>query len=393
MISINDIDINKKKVLIRVDYNVPIEDGNIMNYFRLNSSIETIKYCLSQKASVILMSHLGRPDGPDLSLSLEPIVDFLTDKFNTYVHFSDDCISKDSIDFSQKMLPGEIHLLENLRFYKEETDNNDVFSKKLSKHADIYICDSFGTAHRKHASNSSILKYMATKSVGYLMLKEFKYLKNSESNCSTILIGGAKISSKIKMIMNYLDKCDSIIVGGAMAFTLLKSKGINIGNSLVEEDMLGYAGEILSIAKSKKIDIHLPVDVVCSKKINEDCESDIKSINHLDDDDIGLDIGPETTMIYLDVLSNSKCVIWNGPMGMFENFNYAMGTTSMTAAIKNLTMNNNLISIIGGGDTVRAIEMTESVDSFTHVSTGGGASLKLLSGEKLDFLKSWEIYE
>ena len=393
MKNVQNLNIKNKKILIRVDYNVPMENGKIKNYFRLNASLDTIRYCLSQKASVILMSHLGRPEGEDLNFSLEPIIDFLEEKFDTYIHFSNDCISNDSIEFSQKMLPGEIHLLENLRFHREETSNNDMFAQSLSKHADVYVCDSFGTAHRKHASNSAILKYFKEKSIGMLMSKEFKYLTQNNKNKSTVLIGGAKISSKIKMIKNYLDKCDTILIGGAMAFTMLKAKGCKVGNSLVENDMIDVSIDILNSARDKNVLIVLPVDVVCANKIDSDESPQIKSVDLINEDQMGLDIGPETTMIFLNYLSESNNVIWNGPMGMFEKINYSTGTSSISTGISNFTKENNLKSIIGGGDTVRAIEMTESTSSFTHVSTGGGASLKLLSGEKLDFIKSWEKYE
>jgi len=388
-----DINIKNKKVLIRVDYNVPIENNVIKNDFRLKSSIETINYCLSQNASVILMSHLGRPNGIDPLFSLEPIIDFLEDTFNVYVHFSEDCISDKSIKISNELLPREIHLLENLRFYEGETNNDEKFAKKLSKHGDIYICDSFGTAHRMHASNSSVLKYFNHKGIGFLMSKEFKYLSADKNMKTTVLIGGAKISSKLKMIYNYLDKCDTILIGGAMAFTLLKSQNINVGSSLVENNMVNESKKILDKANKMGVDIILPIDIVSSTSIDDDSEINIKSIDQIDNQDIGLDIGPETTMIYLNYLSKSEKVIWNGPMGLFENYNYATGTTSISSALKDYTMNNKLNTIIGGGDTVRAIEMTESIDSFTHVSTGGGASLKLLSGEKLDLIKSWEQYE
>ena len=393
MKKIKELNIKNKKILLRVDYNVPMDNNEIKNYFRLISSIDTINYCLSQKALVILMSHLGRPEGIDKNLSLEPIIDFLEEKFNTYVHFSNDCISDKSIECSNKMLPGEIHLLENLRFYKEETNNCQEFSRNLSKHGEVYICDSFGTAHRMHSSNSRILKYFDNCGIGLLMEKEFKYLSSKNIDNSTVLIGGVKISSKIKMISNYLDKCNNILIGGAMAFTLLKSTGIDVGNSLVEDDMLEKSFNILKEAKDIGVNIILPVDVVCSSKVDSNDNIKIKSVNDINSNEIGFDIGPETTMIYLDYLSKSKSVIWNGPMGKFEDFNYATGTTSIASGIKDFTLNNNLHSIIGGGDTVRAIELTESINSFTHVSTGGGASLKLLSGEKLDFMKSWEKYE
>jgi 3-phosphoglycerate kinase len=392
MNKITDIDIKNKKVLIRVDFNVPIENSEIKNYFRINSSLETIKYCLSQNSSIILMSHLGRPNGNDKKLSLAPIVQYLEQKLDTLIHFSDNCVSSKAIEFSKNMLPKEIHLLENLRFHKKECQNDKEFSRKLSKHADIYICDSFGISHRMHSSNSSILQFFDLKAIGFLMLKELKYLSPTDSEGTTIVIGGAKISSKIKMIFNYLNKCDSILIGGAMAFTLLKSKGINIGKSLVEDTMLEDAKKILETAEILGVDIILPTDVVCSESIDGQ-NIEIKNIDSMKCDDIGLDIGPETTMIFSEYISNSKKIIWNGPMGLFENFNFATGSTSIANLIKELTINNELKSIIGGGDTVRAIELTENINSFTHVSTGGGASLKLLSGEKLDLTKSWSLYE
>lgn len=392
MKKIIDINIKNKKVLIRVDFNIPIENGVIKNHFRIDSSLETIKYCLSQNASVVLMSHLGRPIGIDKKLSLEPLVAYLEEKLGMLVHFSNDCISSESIKISKQMLPKEVHLLENLRFYEFECKNDKDFAYKLSKHADIYVCDSFGTSHRAHSSNSSILEFFDVKSIGFLMSKELKYLKSTNDEGTTVLIGGAKISSKMKMLLNYLNKCNAILIGGAMAFTLLKSKGLNIGKSLVEDRMIEDAKNFLETAKILEVDVILPTDVVCSDSIDGQ-KIEVKSVDSLHDDDIGLDIGPETTMIFSEYISNSKKIIWNGPMGLFENFNFATGSSAIATIIKELTLKNNLISIIGGGDTVRAIELTEEIESFTHVSTGGGASLKLLSGEKLDLTKSWSTNE
>jgi 3-phosphoglycerate kinase len=392
MNKITDINIKNKKVLIRVDFNVPIENSVIKNHFRINSSLKTINYCLSQNASIVLMSHLGRPKSIDEKFSLAPIVEYLEEKLDTIVHFSEDSISSKAIEFSRNMLPKEIHLLENLRFYDEECQNDKEFARKLSSHGDIYICDSFGISHRMHSSNSSILEFFDLKAIGFLMSKELKYLSSTDSEGTTIIIGGAKISSKIKILFNYLNKCDSILIGGAMAFTLLKSKGINIGASLVENSMIQDAKKLLETARILGVNIILPTDAVCSNSIDGQ-NIEIKNIELMKDDDIGLDIGPETTMIFSEYISNSKKVIWNGPLGLFENFNFATGSTSIANLIKELTINNDLNSIIGGGDTVRAIEMTENIDSFTHVSTGGGASLKLLSGEKLELTKSWSSYE
>ena len=390
MLSVANLNIKNKKVLIRVDYNVPINKGVIINDYRIKSSIETINYCLSQNCSVVLMSHLGRPIDNNDQYSLNPVLEYLEEYFNTYIHFSDDCISNESIEISNNLLPREIHLLENLRYYKQEINNDVSFAKKLSKHADVYICDSFGTSHRKHASNSAILSFFKYKSIGFLMSKELKYLKNNLSYKNlTIVIGGAKISSKLKMIKYFINNCRNIIIGGAMVFTILKSLNKKVGRSLVENDMLEESKEIFNKIKSSSTKLLLPDDIVCendkSKKIT------LKNINDISDDEVGLDIGPETLIKYTHYIKNSDCIIWNGPMGKFEDLSFAVGTHTLSEVIANC--GEHITTIIGGGDTVSAIEMTQSLDSFTHVSTGGGASLKLLSGEKLDFQNSWEEYE
>ena len=394
MKNIKNINIKNKKVLIRVDYNVPIENGKIKNSFRLEASAPTIHYCLTQGASIILMSHLGRPENKDESLSLKPIIDYLEDKYNVYVHFSDDCISDESINTSKKMLPKEIHLLENLRYYNQESSNDEVFSYKLSKHAEIYINDAFGTAHRSHASNSSILKFFKIKSFGLLMLKELEYLMNDDLiNGSVLIVGGAKISTKLKLIYNFIGKSSHVLIGGAMAFTFLKAKNVNIGNSLHEPDMIQEAKNILQFAEKSSTAILLPSDVVSSKSIEEANDINVNNFNEIQNDDIGLDIGPETTLQYDLIIGEATNIIWNGPLGMFENLNFATGTQAICDSIKRRSLSEDCVSIVGGGDTIRAAEHFTSINGFTHVSTGGGASLKLLSGETLEILKSWEKYE
>ena len=393
MEKLKKINVKNKKVLIRVDYNIPIEDGKIKNLFRLRASIPTIKYCLDNHAAVILMSHMGRPNKKDSKYSLECIVPYLEELFNVFVHFSNDCISAGSISTSKKMLPKEIHLLENLRFYKEEIENNEVFCQKLSNHADIYVNDAFGTAHRSHASNSTILKYFKIKCIGLLMEKEFNFLSNDKLfNNSTLIVGGAKISTKIKLIYNFINKASYILIGGAMTFTFLKTKGINVGLSLYEEDMLDEATKILKYAKESRTKILLPVDVVCSTSFEENDNFYVRDVNNIKNNEMGLDIGPETCMNYCIIISNASNIIWNGPLGMFEKNNYATGTESVCQEIKNRSISNKCVSVIGGGDTVRAVEHFTNIDSFTHVSTGGGSSLKLLSGEKLNFIDSLEKY-
>ena len=386
---LKDLNIKNKTLLIRFDYNVPIEDNKILNDFRIKSSFDTINYCLKNNASIVIISHLGRPDGYNESFSLKPIYEYLKKYFDNKIYFSNDCISQNSIEISSKLKPLEIHLLENLRFYKEEIDNDASFAKKLSKHADIYVCDSFGTSHRSHASNSKILKFFNHKCIGLLIAKEFKYLEVNKSKNNGVIIGGAKISTKIKMINYFLNNSDMIFIGGAMLFTFLKSKGFNVGKSKVENDMLKEAENIYtkSILMNKKI--ILPIDVVCAKDSISSKDIYTRNINDISDKDIGLDIGPKTINLFKSKISKLKTIIWNGPLGYFENENFANGTIK----IGNFLEKSEVSTIIGGGDTVSALEKYVSISNFTHVSTGGGASLKLLSGEKLNLTKSWETYK
>ena len=309
------------------------------------------------------------------------------------MHFSDDCISDTAIKTSNNLMVKEIHLLENLRFYKEELENDDKFAKKLSKHADVYINDAFGTTHRAHASNSAILKYFNVKCIGRLISKEFKYLNKtvSKQNKCILVVGCLKVSTKIKLIENFLDKSTHILIGGAMAFTFLKAKGIDVGNSFVEDKMIDIANNILKVAKKKSVQIILPSDIVCSQDFTS--KSRVCDINDISLNESGYDIGPETSMYFSMLLDNAKFIIWNGPLGAFEYPDFATGSQAISASVKNATKNNDAVSIIGGGDTVSAIETYGTTDGYTHVSTGGGASLKLLSGEQLEILTSWEKYE
>ena len=397
MNTLKNININDKRVLIRVDFNVPIIDGQIKNYFRLKSSVNTINYCLSKNCSVVLMTHLGRPQNNfEEKYSVYPMLDFLENEFNVFVHYSEDCISDKAIKTSKNMLPKEIHLLENLRFYKEEENDDVSFSKKLAKHADVYINDAFGTSHRSHASNSSILKFYTNKCIGLLMEKELNYLSpnfiNTSNKC-TLIIGGAKISGKMKMLENFLEKSNNILIGGGMAFTFLKAKGFNIGKSLHEDSMIDFANNLLVSAAKYNVNVVLPVDVVCSNKISDEEKTKICTIDNIDNNDIALDIGPETTMMFEMFIENSKNILWNGPLGAFEYFNFATGTQSISSKIRKVSSNENITSIIGGGDTVSAIESSGTLDGFTHISTGGGASLRLLSNQVLNIKEAWDRYE
>ena len=389
---IKDIDIRNKRVLIRVDYNVPLENDKIINDFRIKRSLETINYCIDQNASIVLMSHLGRPNGthsPDLSL--EPISWYLEDVLDMSIFFSDDCVSEKSVLMSKSLKAKEILLLENLRFHKEENSNDSGFSKKLSQHADVYINDAFGTAHRSHSSNVGVTKYFKEKGCGFLMMEEVKYLKDSMDKPESpllVIIGGAKISTKIELINNLINRADVILIGGGMAFTFLKALGYEIGKSLFEEEYLSIASDIVNNAKKNGVSLILPLDAVCAKNIDDPSTIEVKDIKSFTPDDIGLDIGPETCINFDIFIASSKTIIWNGPMGLFENTYFSTGTQSIASSLQESSQNNHAITIIGGGDTVRAIDNFNSNLKFTHISTGGGSSLEMLSGNKLPALKA-----
>ena len=389
------INITNKRVLIRVDFNVPIKKNKILSDFRIKSAKETILYCLKKNASIILMSHLGRPKGNESKYSLLILKDYLEKYFKTKVYFSNDCISDEAINQSINLKPREIHLLENLRYYKEENDNEEMFAYKLSNHADIYVYDAFGTSHRKHASNSKILKYFKNKCIGFLFDREVKCFENffSSKYKGVVVIGGAKISTKIQMLENFMRNSTHILIGGAMAFTFLKAKGVNVGKSLFENEMLDKALDILRLAEQNNVQIILPVDVVCANEYSPDTDIRICGINDMNNDDMGLDIGPETTMIFEMILEDSEIVIWNGPLGAFELPPFSTGTHSIAYCISKITKNRNVISIIGGGDTASSVISCNLDESYTHVSTGGGASLEILSGKELKFFLSWRKYE
>ena len=394
---IDSLDISNKKVLVRVDFNVPISDGIILSDFRLRAAFDTINFCLKNSAKIILMSHLGRPKGVDLKLSLYPIFNYLSDKFpNNKILFSDDCISDESFKKTDSMNNGDIHLLENLRYYDEELFNSDSFSQKLSKHGDIYINDAFGTSHRMHASNSAILKYFTSKGIGFLMDRELQYLSkiNLDNTANLVLLlGGAKISTKLAMIRYFINKANYILVGGAMSFTFLKASGYKVGKSLIEEDMIEEAAFVLNESKDSNTKIILPVDIICAETFSNDARSKCRRISEIEENELGLDIGSDTSKNFINIIKENDTVIWNGPMGAFEMDSFKIGTDILAKGISASTKDNELISIVGGGDTASAVINLGIDSSFTHVSTGGGASLELLSGLKLKLFESWEKYE
>ena len=378
-----------KTVLIRVDYNVPVENELVVDDYRILKSIPTIKYCLDQGAKVVLMSHMGRPKGKiDDKLSLIPAGEKLAELLEMPIKFSDDCISEDSIDVSRNLKDGEIHLLENLRFHNEETENSSDFSSQLAKHGSIYINDAFGTAHRNHASNSGITKNFATKGMGLLIEQEMKFLSDKLSNPSkplTLIIGGSKIDTKIGVIENFLGLADNIIIGGAMANTFLLAMNHRIGISLAEKEKMNVAKNLLKKASKRGTKIILPIDFsgeLESFGSGDICVADAKDIpNNM----ICEDIGEKSIKLFSDIISLSKTILWNGTVGVAENPNFAVGTNRIVDAI----VENNLTSIVGGGDTVAAIRnYNESIiEELSHVSTGGGSCLEILSGKKLPALE------
>ena len=378
-----------KTVLIRVDYNVPVENELVTDDYRILKSIPTIKYCLEKGAKVVLMSHMGRPKGKaDSKLSLIPAGEKLAELLEMPIKFSNDCISEDAIDVSKNLKDGEIHLLENLRFYNEEIENNSEFASKLAKHGSIYINDAFGTAHREHASNAGIVKHFATKGMGFLMEQEVKFLSDKLTNPPkplSLIIGGSKIDTKIAVIENFLEVADNIIIGGAMANTFLLAMNYSVGMSLVENDKVDIAKNLLKKASKKGTNITLPLDFsgeLDSFGSGEICIADAKDIP---ENMICEDIGEKSIKLFSKIISSSNTLLWNGTVGVAENPNFAVGTNRIVDAI----VENNLTSIVGGGDTVAAIRNYSEniIEELSHVSTGGGSCLEMLSGKKLPALE------
>ena len=387
---ISNINFQDKRVLLRVDYNVPIEDGTVIDNYRIKKSIPTIRHCLDNGASLTIMSHLGRPNGKDPNLSLLPVCDELENLLDINITFSSDCVSDKALLKSSQLEPGQIHFLENLRFYNEELTNDINFSQKLSFHGDVYINDAFGTAHRSHASNVGVTKFFDEKSYGYLMGKELQHLKNLIENPFrplTVIMGGAKITGKIELIENFIEIADNIIIGGALSLPFLKSKNFDIHSPLLNDHSILSAHNLLEFAKKKNKELILPCDFVTAHSLDDDQSIDIKLLNQIDKTSQCFDIGPETTMIFSSILSTSDTILWNGPLGVSENPYFATGTQQICRIIEELTA-NNVITVLGGGDTASAANRFSVSSNFTHISTGGGASLELLSGKNLPAIKA-----
>jgi phosphoglycerate kinase len=377
------------RALIRVDFNVPLnENFEITDDTRIVAALPTIKKIIADGGSVILMSHLGRPkDGPTHKYSLKHLVPHLSSLLGRDVLFGDDCIGDAAFDLSASLQPGEVLLLENLRFYKEEEAGAEDFAKKLSKHGDFWVNDAFGTAHRAHASTTIVSKFFESdrKSFGYLMEAEVvngnKVLNNPQSPV-TAIVGGAKVSDKIKLLKKLIDVADNIIIGGGMAYTFIKAQGGKIGKSLCEDEFLNLALETLALAKEKNTSIYLPQDSVVADTFSADANHKIVNSNQIPEGWMGLDIGPEAIVAYSEVIHKSKTLLWNGPMGVFEFEAFSKGTFSVAQAVADAT-SQGAFSLIGGGDSVSAINQSGLDDKVSYVSTGGGAMLEFLEGKVL----------
>ena len=385
MKTIDDFNFKDKKVLIRVDFNVPIENGKVIDSTRIRSAVPTILKILQDGGACILMSHLGRPNGFEKRLSLIQIKSVLDNILSIKTKFCEDCIGKIAKEASDKLSMGEVLILENLRFYNEETKGDELFSKNLSKLADCYINDAFGTAHRPHASTTVVAKYFENKFFGKLLEKEVLAIKRVISNGKSpilAVLGGSKISSKIPIIENIIDKVDDIIIGGGMAFTFIKALGGKIGQSIHEDSMLKKSLSILKSAKEKNTKIHLPVDVVCAKEFKEGADSKVFSINSIPDEYEGLDSGPKSVEKFKQIILSSSTILWNGPVGVFELNSFSKGTKEIGEAIAESTK-NGAFSLVGGGDSVSAVKKFKLEKDVSYVSTGGGAMLESLEGKIL----------
>jgi len=386
-------DLKSKRVLIRVDFNVPLVDGRVADDFRISAVLPTIKHCLSEGASVVLMSHLGRPNGqnnPDMSLM--PTGEKLAELLEMPIKFSDNCVSSDARDVSLGLKPGEIHLLENLRFHDDETKNDKRFSYQLSKHGDIYINDAFGTAHRAHASNVGVVEYFSKKGMGFQIEKELQFLNSVTRNPQrplTLILGGAKIGGKLELINTFIHEADSILIGGGMAFTFLKAKGLDVGASIVDDSIIEIAGNILIQAKKRKVELLFPTDFLVAENIDKPKDRECVECDHIPSSKMGLDIGPETVQIFSDIIHSSGTVIWNGPMGVFEKPEFKDGSQGIAQAMAKAS-HEGVITVVGGGDTASAVKQFGLHNDMSHVSTGGGASLELLSGNQLPGLFALE---
>ncbi len=380
-------ELSGKRAFVRVDFNVPLDDaGNITDDTRIRAALPTIQDLIQKGAKVILASHFGRPKGQvNEKMRLTPAAKRLSELLGQEVVMCDDCIGESVAAKINSLANGQVAMLENVRFYAEEEKNDPEFAQKLAANADLYVNDAFGTAHRAHASTEGVTKYLSPAVAGYLIEKELQYLENAIANPQrplAAIVGGSKVSSKIGVIETLLEKCDKLIIGGGMIFTFYKARGLNVGKSLVEEDKLDLARSLEAKAKEKGVEFLLPTDVVVADNFAPDANSQTVSIENIPDGWMGLDIGPDSVKVFQEALADCKTVIWNGPMGVFEFDKFAVGTEAIARTLADISK-KGAITIIGGGDSVAAVEKVGLADQMSHISTGGGASLELLEGKIL----------
>ena len=382
--TVKDIDVSGKRVLVRCDFNVPMKDGVITDDIRITSALPTIKYLIENDAKVILMSHMGRPKGePKPEFSLKPVADRLAQLLGMDVVFAaSDVVVDDSVRAkADELKPGQVMLLENVRYRKEETKNEEPFTGELASLGDIFVNDAFGTAHRAHCSTAGLAKYMPSVS-GFLIEKEVKFLGDALEDPQRpflAIMGGAKVGDKIPVIENLLKKVDSLIIGGGMSYTFFKAMGYEIGKSILDEESIDLAKELMKKAEDAGVKLLLPVDTVCTKEFDNDSESGVFDRDSIPADMMGMDIGPKTVELYKTAIAEAKTVVWNGPAGVFEMPNFAAGTKAIAEALAS----SGAVTIIGGGDSAAAVEQFGLADKMTHISTGGGASLEFLEGKDL----------
>ncbi|HOJ51527.1 MAG TPA: phosphoglycerate kinase [Syntrophales bacterium] len=388
---IDEVEVKGKRLLCRFDYNVPLDAmQNITDDTRIRATLPTINYALDEGAKVIIISHLGRPKGqfkPELSLA--PVAKRLSRLLQKEVKFVKDCVGEEVREVVAQMKPGDVVMLENLRFHPEEEKNDDGFARQLASLADVYVDDAFGNAHRRHASNVAITKFVPVSVGGFLMKKELNYFRRIMENPVrplVAIIGGSKVSGKIEALVNLIKRVDKMIIGGGMAFTFLKAQGYEVGQSIVEDDLIPHALEVMKTARELKVKFYLPVDCVIAERMSPDAETKIVPIQEMNSHWMGLDIGPATITLFTEALSNAKTIVWNGPMGVFEIDAFSRGTSALAHSVAN----SYALTIVGGGDTDVAIHRAGESDKMTYISTGGGAFLELLEGKELPGIAALE---